>query len=209
VAAAWDLLRSAARALGFSYVELTLHPLTPAAAEVFPRYTERLRPAPRSDQPPETTFAIAVVARNARGQVVFSRAANRRADDAEVPLLISAVADNMPRVIERSPGTERPDDSHRRERRAHAETPHRRSTTICTACGSPRVFRSRTRSTLELCRKTWTSKRPYVCLSCGWRAWREPHLVAPRAASPTVHPPDLRSLDLAFHNSQAPGQPRR
>jgi hypothetical protein len=210
VAAAWDILRRAAGVLGFSYVELTLHPLTPGPRDAFPRFSERLRPAPRSNQPPETTFAIAVVGRNARGQVVFSRAANLRPDDPEVPLLISAVADNMRGVIERSLGAEKPRDrSHRRERRAHAGTPNRRAHAICTSCGSPRVFRSRTRSTFEQCRKIWTSKRPYECLSCGRRAWQEPHLVAPRGVNPTIQPPDLHGLDLAFQDSHTADQPRQ
>jgi hypothetical protein len=211
VAAAWNLLRDAARHLGFSYVELTLHPLTPAPDERFPRYTERLRPAPRSPQPPETTFAIAVVAPSARGQVVFSRSANLRHLDPEVPFLISAVADELPDIIERTvSGAEmRRRNSHRRERSEHSEGHQRRSATMCRSCGSARVFRSRVRSTFEQCRKIWTSKRLYECLSCGWRGWQEPHVVAPRAVRTMVPPPDLRGLDLAFHDSHTSDLPPR
>jgi hypothetical protein len=41
----------------------------------------------------------------------------------------------------------------------------------CPACGSPRLYPSRTRSTLERIRRVFSRKRPYRCHACDWRRW--------------------------------------
>ena len=41
----------------------------------------------------------------------------------------------------------------------------------CPSCGSPRVFRSKTRTAFERLRRQFTMKRPYRCHACDWRGW--------------------------------------
>jgi len=41
----------------------------------------------------------------------------------------------------------------------------------CSVCGSPRVYRSRSKGGVERVRKTLTDRRPYRCGDCGWRGW--------------------------------------
>ena len=41
----------------------------------------------------------------------------------------------------------------------------------CPKCNSPRVHRSRARTTLEHIRKFLTSERLHRCHACGWRGW--------------------------------------
>lgn len=60
----------------------------------------------------------------------------------------------------------------------------------CPACGSPRVFPSRLRNSLERLRHVITEKQPYRCHQCGWRRWSE---VRMHPDSPDVHPEDLRT----------------
>jgi predicted RNA-binding Zn-ribbon protein involved in translation (DUF1610 family) len=73
--------------------------------------------------------------------------------------------------------------------------------TVCPACGSNRVFRSKTRSAFERFRRQFTMKRPYRCHACGWRGWAaDGAQVASSedmidAASP---PPDLSAIDAAL-----------
>lgn len=43
----------------------------------------------------------------------------------------------------------------------------------CPKCGSPGIYRSRTRSWWERLRKTLTGKYAYRCHSCGWRGFGE------------------------------------
>lgn len=59
----------------------------------------------------------------------------------------------------------------------------------CPACGSPRVFPSRTRNVIERLRQMLTDKQPYRCHQCGWRQWRDV-LIHENA---DVHPEDLRT----------------
>ncbi len=178
---AWSVLKTAAQQLGFSYVELTLNPRTGTDEALLPRYAERLLPRPGSAQPRETTFAVALVGRQAAGQVVFSRPSAATPLHSELPLLISAVAETLPRVIDRTHTAE----GDRRSApvplfpaqppttasvASAVDSSHDRMT--CNACGSPRLFRSRSRSPLEQFRKKLTSRRPFECASCGWRGWR-------------------------------------
>ena len=73
--------------------------------------------------------------------------------------------------------------------------------TVCPACGSKRVFRSKTRSVFERFRRQFTIKRPYRCHGCAWRGWAADgaQAVSPEdvidAATP---PPDLSAIDTAL-----------
>ena len=60
----------------------------------------------------------------------------------------------------------------------------------CSACGSPRVFPSRLRNTIERLRQMLTEKQPHRCHDCGWRKWAEVHVMP---EGPDVHPEDLRT----------------
>lgn len=60
----------------------------------------------------------------------------------------------------------------------------------CAACGSPRVYPSRLRNSLERLRQLVSDKQPYRCHACGWRKWND---VAVHPDSPDVHPEDLRT----------------
>ena len=60
----------------------------------------------------------------------------------------------------------------------------------CPACGSPRVYPSRLRNTIERLWQMTTDKQPYRCHGCGWRKWRE---VRVHPDSGDVHPDDLRT----------------
>lgn len=216
---AWSILKSAARRLGFSYVELTLHP-PGDADEPVRRYAERLMPAPGSAQPPETTFAVALTGRgHAPGQVVFSRSTWAPPLHSELPLLINAVADCLPGVIERHFRTAvaTPQSGHESPTvivRANVEpadgSPERRRAdkAACRSCGSARLFRSPSRSILDRARKRLTSSRLYECGACGWRGWR---LQIANATPPAPHTafasPDLQALDVALRNV-GPMQPQ-
>jgi predicted RNA-binding Zn-ribbon protein involved in translation (DUF1610 family) len=77
--------------------------------------------------------------------------------------------------------------------------------TVCPACGSNRVFRSKSRSAFERFRRQFTIKRPYRCHSCDWRGWAADgaQAVSPEdvidAATP---PPDLSAIDAALEESR-------
>jgi len=207
---AWSILNTAARQLGFSYVELTLHPRAFGSDDlIVPRFAARMLPPPGPAHPPETTFAVALAGGKAPGQVVFSRSGAAAPLHSELPLLISAVAETLPRVIERHLKTSVPPQLRELKLPAPAEpvtlapvagmferTRHERMT--C-SCGSSRVHRSRSRSTLEQIRKKLTTRRLYECSSCGWRGWKTPP-ASPSNAAPArdFESPDLRSLDLAL-----------
>ena len=79
----------------------------------------------------------------------------------------------------------------------------------CPACGSNRVFRSKTRSALERFRRQFTMKRPYRCHACNWRGWAPDgtQAVAPGDVLDTPSaPPDLASIDSALEdNAKNPG----
>ena len=81
--------------------------------------------------------------------------------------------------------------------------------TTCPACGSKRVFRSKTRSAFERFRRQFTMKRPYRCHACNWRGWAPvgTQAVAPGDVLDTPSaPPDLASIDSALEdNAKNPG----
>jgi len=74
----------------------------------------------------------------------------------------------------------------------------------CPSCGSPRVFRSKTRTAFERFRRQFTMKRPYRCHACNWRGWAPDGLraVAPAEVidAPAV-PPDLAAIDSALEGN--------
>ena len=76
--------------------------------------------------------------------------------------------------------------------------------TTCPACGSKRVFRSKTRSAFERFRRQFTMKRPYRCHACNWRGWAPDgtQAVAPGDVLDTPSaPPDLASIDSALEDN--------
>ena len=207
MANAWPMLKRAARQLGFAYVELKLHPRiagTVGAPAV--RYAQRLAPTPDDDQEPETTFSVALAGRGwAPGEVVFSRSAAAEPLHSELPLLIGAVAQGLPRVIERDAALPSSDESAPPMKPDPASGDGRvrtRTAMACGVCGSPRLHRSRSRTPLEHLRKKVTPKRLYSCSSCGWRGWKRG--VTPSACQPPLalarEAPDLRWLDLELQN---------
>ena len=79
----------------------------------------------------------------------------------------------------------------------------------CPACGSHRVFRSRTRTAFERYRRQLTSKRPYRCHACNWRGWGPDNLLVAAAGDVTdapASPPDLHAIDSALGGSRAEGE---
>ena len=73
--------------------------------------------------------------------------------------------------------------------------------TTCPACGSTRVFRSKTRSSIERFRRQFTMKRPYRCHHCNWRGWAADtaQTVSPQdVLGGATPPPDLGAIDAAL-----------
>jgi predicted RNA-binding Zn-ribbon protein involved in translation (DUF1610 family) len=71
----------------------------------------------------------------------------------------------------------------------------------CPSCGSPRVFRSKTRTAFERFRRQFTMKRPYRCHNCDWRGWAPDgtQAVAPAdVIDAPAAPPDLAAIDSAL-----------
>jgi len=66
----------------------------------------------------------------------------------------------------------------------------------CPACGSNRVFRSKTRTAFERFRRQFTLKRPYRCHSCNWRGWAPDGMQA--VALVRRERPDLVLLDIGL-----------
>jgi hypothetical protein len=200
---AWSALKHAAAKLGFSYVEWTIHPRMRGSDDApAQRFAERLLPPPGSTQRRETTFAVALAGRGASGQVVFSRSTAAEPLHSELPLLINAVAEHLPRVIERNRKTlitpqaimASVPDVHDLEWASH-------DSMTCGSCGSPRLHRSRSRTQLELLRKKLTSRRLYECSACGWRGWKLHTVTTPPMPAPrNFESPDLRGLDQALRN---------
>jgi hypothetical protein len=214
---AWPILKGAARQLGFSYVELKLHPRFPGANDAAPpRYAQRLQAPPASEEL-ETTFAVALAGRGGPpGQVIFSRFTAAAPLHSELPLLISAVAQSLPGVIERdlkaagvSALRAEPDASARRgvalAVRAGQASESKHHGRTCVSCGSSRVHRLRSTSLLDQLRKRLTTKRLCECSTCGWRGWRQWATDAHDESVLVVTPerPDLQSLDLALQNVRA------
>ena len=206
---AWAILRTAARRLGFSYVELTLHPRAADEATAH-RYAERLMPRPGSAQPPETTFAVALRG-STSGQVVFSRSAAAPPLHSELPLLISAVAESLPHAIDRglktAPPRPAPEPRLPIDRPAASEAARKtfdwnRNRMRCVSCDSFALHRSRSRSFVEHARKRLTRRRLFECATCGWRGWIMPNSVSTHGSTIGRHAdaPDLRGLDEALQN---------
>ncbi len=72
----------------------------------------------------------------------------------------------------------------------------------CPACGSNRVFRSKTRTAFERFRRQFTMKRPYRCHACNWRGWAPDGTQAVAPPSDAIDapsaPPDLAAIDSAL-----------
>jgi predicted RNA-binding Zn-ribbon protein involved in translation (DUF1610 family) len=74
----------------------------------------------------------------------------------------------------------------------------------CPACGSNRVFRSKTRTAFERFRRQFTLKRPYRCHACNWRGWAADgtQAVAPSdVLDAEAAPPDLGAIDSALEDA--------
>jgi predicted RNA-binding Zn-ribbon protein involved in translation (DUF1610 family) len=77
--------------------------------------------------------------------------------------------------------------------------------TACPACGSNRVFRSKTRTAFERVRRQFTMKRPYRCHACNWRGWapdRTQAVAAGDVLDAARVPPDLGAIDRALDESR-------
>ena len=77
--------------------------------------------------------------------------------------------------------------------------------TVCPACGSNRVFRSKSRNAFERFRRQFTVKRPYRCHACGWRGWAADgaQAVSPEDVIDAATPaPDLSAIDAALEESR-------
>jgi predicted RNA-binding Zn-ribbon protein involved in translation (DUF1610 family) len=73
----------------------------------------------------------------------------------------------------------------------------------CPSCGSTRVFRSKTRTTMERWRRQFTMKRPYRCHACNWRGWAPDGMQAVAPADIIDAPaeaPDLGAIDAALED---------
>jgi hypothetical protein len=71
----------------------------------------------------------------------------------------------------------------------------------CPACGSRRVFRSKTRTAFERLRRQFTMKRPYRCHACNWRGWAPDGVqavVPGEVLDSATPPPDLGAIDAAI-----------
>ena len=60
----------------------------------------------------------------------------------------------------------------------------------CPSCGSPRVYPSRLRNSLERLRQMLTDRQPHRCHGCGWRKWADVQIHGDGA---DVRPDDLRT----------------
>ena len=77
--------------------------------------------------------------------------------------------------------------------------------TVCPACGSNRVFRSKSRNAFERFRRQFTVKRPYRCHACAWRGWGPDDaqtVPSDDAIDATTPPPDLSAIDAALDESR-------
>jgi len=74
----------------------------------------------------------------------------------------------------------------------------------CPACGSHRVFKSKTRTAFERYRRQFTTKRPYRCHTCNWRGWAPggaPAVAPGDGLDAAATPPDLTAMDSALDDS--------
>lgn len=211
---AWRLLRSAARRLGFSYVELRLNSAAGSAdAPENDRYAQQLSPESRREKASETSFAVALTGKKEPlGEVIFRRALAAPPMHSELPLLISAVARGLPRVLEscsvRASSALEEQISVSKAVPQHdvngllSDARSMPRAIVCPSCRSSDIHRSRSRSLVERIRKNWTSRRPHECGMCGWRGWLLP-LAHPREEESMVlacEAPDLLAIDSAIAN---------
>jgi UDP-GlcNAc:undecaprenyl-phosphate GlcNAc-1-phosphate transferase len=217
VSQAWRLLKSAAEQLGFSYIELKINAYGDDVPDAFEpdamhggRYAKRLDPQARPGEI-ETSFAVPLTSSKGQlGEVLFSRSSAAEPQHSELPLLISAVANGLPRVLEKAceplmlavvPSTSEPDPiiAPRQGKPVVKREAGSPWDVICPACAAPSAHRSRSRSRLERLRKNHTAKRPYECDACGWRGWMLPESARHREGTGIAcDPPDLQAIDLAI-----------
>jgi hypothetical protein len=77
----------------------------------------------------------------------------------------------------------------------------------CPKCGSPRVHRSRTRTTWERLRKNFTNDRLHRCHGCDWRGWGAVTSapVRPKDGADQIRPaPNLEAIDIAVTRKDEP-----
>jgi len=77
--------------------------------------------------------------------------------------------------------------------------------TLCPACGSNRVFRSKSRNAFERFRRQFTVKRPFRCHACAWRGWAadDAQVVPSEEVIDAATPPlDLSAIDALLEESQ-------
>ena len=74
----------------------------------------------------------------------------------------------------------------------------------CPKCQSTDIYRSRVKTSWEVCRRDFTGKRLYRCHACGWRGWgvdTGPRFgdadIETAAAAIAPDPPDLEATDVA------------
>jgi UDP-N-acetylmuramyl pentapeptide phosphotransferase/UDP-N-acetylglucosamine-1-phosphate transferase len=204
---AWHLLKATAEQLGFSYVALKLNSQDHDDDGIQGgRYAKRL--GRRLEVETETSFAVAITGPNGQlGEVVLSRSSEAEPLHSELPLLISAVAHGLPRVLQRTfespifalPADKPPLDTIAGRMSAPSLEPAKPSGTICPACAAAAAHRSRSKSRLERLRKSHTAKRIYECEECGWRGWILPqHSRHEEGAVIACDPPDLQAIDAAI-----------
>ena len=197
MAEAWSMLKSAARQLGFSYVELTLHlvdgsddatrasPLRASGSCLDPaRHSTRKRLSPwrwpaEEAAPARSSSAAPRPRRPCIPSCRFSSTPLQStclasSSDTSRPAWLAPPLPETPAAGEAVEWT-RPD------------------TTACKSCGSSRLYRLRSRSILEQTRKKLTARRLYECGFCGWRGWALQSTGAPKQPASAVNPsaPDL------------------
>ena len=77
--------------------------------------------------------------------------------------------------------------------------------TVCPACGSTRVFRSRTRNVFERFRRQFSMKRPFRCHACNWRGWgteTEQVVSAEDLGDGNAAAPNLHAIDVSLEESR-------
>jgi len=214
---AWTLVRRAARQLGFSSVELNVE----TGASDPKTYSQQLSAVLPSGGG-ETSFAVSLNGtRGALGQVRFSRALAAPPLHSELPLLINAVAQGLPPLLERRlPPLASPFAFTDFDLVAHNEpieepssaasgAEERQSALTCPSCSSENLVRAKSRPGVERIRKNLTAKRVHKCLVCGWRGWVIPAEPSSHEATMvhTFAAPNLQAIDLAIAGSRYDGPP--
>ena len=195
---AWPLLKKAARQLAFSNLEFRIWPLNDGReiSEEPTSYSQRLAVA-ADEVGDETSFSVALMAGGRElGEVVFSRPTAAAPLHSELPLLISAVAQGLPPLLQQTSVAAAISEDFAALDRGTAKltmtpanepvpSPSPQLSVSCPVCAANRLARSRSRSGIERARKRLTQKRVHQCAGCGWRGW-----IIPGALS-HVDPPVL------------------